>query len=175
MILLDVHFSLTQDTAPNMKMQPQNGFLIRAFRGDMRDKELLRLIPFLAFLANNEDVRPVREWAKKFSKEPQIKYVDRDANPLILNRPKFIECLVKNLIDKEVKKLKIVSSGISASLSNKTKSLGRQKQVRVANFEEILENKQNTQNTSLHAKLLDDTDSEDEGQGVDLDLDGAYE
>jgi ATP-dependent helicase YprA (DUF1998 family) len=148
-----------------MKMQPQNGFLIRAFNGDMRDKELLRLTPFLAFMSNLDDVRPVREWAKKFRKEPQLKYVDKDSNELTLNRPKFIDCLVRNLVEREVKKLKIVSCSKSASRSIQSKSVGK---LKVKNFDELLDTKPDT---SLHAQLLD-TESEDDEES---DIDDAYE
>lgn len=145
-----------------MKMQPQNGFLIQAFYGDMRDKELLRLTPFLAFLANLDDVRPVREWAKKFRKEPKLKYVDREGTELILNRPKFIDCLVRNLIDREVKKLKIVSK-------TRSTTSGSDRRSKKQKFENILDSKQHT---SLHAKLLD-TDSDEDSK--DDDLEEAYE
>lgn len=147
-----------------MKMQPQNGFLIQAFYGDMRDKELLRLTPFLAFLANLDDVRPVREWAKKFRKESKLKYVDREGTELVLNRPKFIDCLVRNLVDREVKKLKIVSK-------TRSTTSGSDRNSKKKRFENILDSKQHT---SLHAKLLD-TDSDDDSKDGDDDLEEAYE
>lgn len=49
-ILIDV-IVLDQNSTLSFKINPENGLLVRSFFSDSRDKELIRLMPLLIFLA----------------------------------------------------------------------------------------------------------------------------
>jgi RNA polymerase II subunit A small phosphatase-like protein len=56
------------DNSPNsFLLQPENAFHIRNFFEDKSDVELYELGPFLEFLSNVDDVRPIESWRKKYS------------------------------------------------------------------------------------------------------------
>ena len=80
-----------------MKLQPQNGFVMKSFFGDLRDKELMRIIPFLVFLSELDDVRTVKSWFKQFNENPEIEYKDRMGEYKVLKRNEFIEFIVNQL------------------------------------------------------------------------------
>jgi len=71
-ILLDVSLiniiQHAQNSEQSFMMQKPNGLLVKSFfHDDELDDELVRLIPFLRFLARVDDVRPVAELQRKFS------------------------------------------------------------------------------------------------------------
>lgn len=80
-----------------MKLQPQNGLLIKSFFSDSRDKELMRLIPFLVFLSNLDDVRIVKDWYKQFNYLPEVTYKDKNGELKKLKRSDFIKFVVDNV------------------------------------------------------------------------------
>lgn len=96
-IFIDVSPLLTKDTAYCMKLQPQNGLVIKPFYLEMRDKELMRLIPLLTFLSGVENVRTVKEWARKFVSEESFEYTDRKGVDKLLKRTEFIQFVTNRL------------------------------------------------------------------------------
>lgn len=88
---------LIDDTAQCMKLQPHNGLVIKSFYMDMRDKELMRLMPFLVFLSEVDDARTVRDWFRKFNEEEKIPYKDKNRNSKILNRDHFLKYVVDKI------------------------------------------------------------------------------
>ena len=88
---------ILDDTAQCMKMQPQNGLVIKSFYLDMRDKELIRLMPFLVFLSEMDDLRTVKTWFNKFNDEDHISYTDRHKVCKILNRNDFLKEVVEKI------------------------------------------------------------------------------
>lgn len=80
-----------------MKLQPQNGLVIKSFNSDMRDKELMRIMPLLVFLSDMKDVRTVRDWNKKFNEDSFIDYVDRNGEEKKLNRNSFLKFVVDKI------------------------------------------------------------------------------
>ena len=69
-----------------MKLQPRNGFIIKSFYMDMRDKELVRVMPLLVMLSEVNDVRTVRDWSKKFQSNEMIEYTDLKGENRIVDR-----------------------------------------------------------------------------------------
>ena len=88
---------LVDDTAQCMKLQPQNGLIIKSFFADLHDKELIRLIPLLVFLAEVDDVRTVRDWNCKFKEQEKIFYTSLDGEPTVLFRNSFLKTVVNKL------------------------------------------------------------------------------
>lgn len=88
---------LIDDTAQCMKLQPHNGLIIKSFYMDMRDKELIRLMPLLVFMSGLDDVRTVRDWFRKFNEEEQIPYIDTFGNSRILHRDNFLKYVVDKI------------------------------------------------------------------------------
>lgn len=88
---------LVDDTAQCMKPQPENGLIIKSFFTDMKDKELIRLIPLLVFLADVEDVRTVRDWATKFKEHSEISYIRLNGEHSLLHRNTFLKNAVNKL------------------------------------------------------------------------------
>lgn len=88
---------LLDDTAQCMKLQPHNGLVIKSFYMDMRDKELMRLMPLLVFLSEVDDVRVVRDWFIKFNEEEHIEYNDRNGETKMLNRNSFLKYVVEKI------------------------------------------------------------------------------
>lgn len=80
-----------------MKLQPQNGFLIKPYRTDSRDKELIRIIPFLVFLSDLDDVRIVRDWSKTFITEEEIDYTNILGEMKTIQKTEFIKYIVQKL------------------------------------------------------------------------------
>ena len=80
-----------------MKLQPHNGLIIKSFFMDMRDKELIRIIPLLVFMAELDDMRTVRDWAKKFNEESMIEYQDKKGIEKLLNRNSFLKFVVDKI------------------------------------------------------------------------------
>ncbi|CAD8076810.1 unnamed protein product [Paramecium sonneborni] len=54
--------------------QPENGFLIKDFISDKNDKELDQLLPFLIWLSQQSDVRPVSKLYQQFILNNQISH-----------------------------------------------------------------------------------------------------
>jgi uridine kinase len=77
-----------------MKLQPKNGMIIKSFYMDMRDKELMRIMPLLVFLSEMHDVRILRDWMVKFNDEPIIDYTDKLGEDKKLNRNAFLKYVV---------------------------------------------------------------------------------
>ncbi len=88
---------LIDDTAQCMKLQPHNGLVIKSFHMDMRDKELIRLIPLLVFLSEVRDVRTARDWSRKFNDEEEIAYYDRNGQSKVLCRNSFLKFVVEKI------------------------------------------------------------------------------
>lgn len=80
-----------------MKLQPHNGFLIKPYRTDSRDKELIRIIPFLVFLSDLDDVRIVRDWSKTFITEEEIDYTNILGEMKTIQKTEFIKYIVQKL------------------------------------------------------------------------------
>lgn len=80
-----------------MKLQPKNGLIIKSFYMDMRDKELMRIMPLLVFMSEMDDVRIVRDWAKKFNEEAIIPYTDKLGNDKKLSRNLFLKYVVDKI------------------------------------------------------------------------------
>lgn len=80
-----------------MKLQPRNGFIIRSFYMDMRDKELVRVIPLLVMLSEVYDVRIVRDWSKKFKEKEMIDYTDMSGSPKLIDRNELINYVVRKI------------------------------------------------------------------------------
>lgn len=95
-ILIDVP-QAHQDNSHSMKLQPQNGLLIKSFFSDSRDKELMRLAPFLVFLSDLDDVRVVKDWYRQFNYLPELAYTDRAGKPRKLRRPELIRFVADSL------------------------------------------------------------------------------
>lgn len=64
---------------------------------DMRDKELIRIMPLLVFLSEMNDVRIVRDWMAKFNDEPIIDYRDKYHEDKKLNRNLFLKYVVDKI------------------------------------------------------------------------------
>lgn len=64
---------------------------------DMRDKELIRIMPLLVFLSEMNDVRIVRDWMVKFNDEPIIDYRDKCNEDKKLNRNLFLKYVVDKI------------------------------------------------------------------------------
>lgn len=88
---------LLDDTAQCMKLQPQNGLVIKSFYMDMRDKELMRLMPFLVFLSELDDIRIVRDWFRVFNDQEKIHYTDKKGHQRVLNRNAFLKYSVDKI------------------------------------------------------------------------------
>lgn len=110
-----------------MKLQPQNGLVIKSFNSDMRDKELMRIMPLLVFLSDMEDVRIVRDWTKHFNEEPYIDYIDRFSQEKKLNRNNFLKYVVDKI---HTEHLDLVFHGANGDknvvISPYKKSIGKQ-------------------------------------------------
>jgi len=120
-ILIDVPHG-DQDNSHSMKMQPQNGLLIKSFFSDSRDKELMRLIPFLVFLSDLDDMRIVKDWNKQFNYLPEISYKDRNGSPRKLKRTEFIRFVMDSVhleyqahIDSAVSKTSSLSKNLESA------------------------------------------------------------
>lgn len=68
------------------RKQPLNGLHIKNYFFDTQDNELPRFTPFLKFLSNLSDVRPVSEWLQKFEKAGKFSYLSRRGQRLIYVR-----------------------------------------------------------------------------------------
>ena len=88
---------LIDDTAQCMKLQPHNGLVIKSFYMDMRDKELIRLMPLLVFLSEVDDVRTVRDWFRKFNDQDNIAYTDKRGEAKVLSRNSFLKYVVEKI------------------------------------------------------------------------------
>lgn len=88
---------LLDDTAQCMKLQPENGLVIKSFFSDLKDKELIRLIPVLTFLADVQDVRTVRDWHTKFKEKEEFPYLKLNGEQSILHRNAFLKSVVNKL------------------------------------------------------------------------------
>lgn len=64
---------------------------------DMRDKELMRIMPLLVFLSELDDVRVVRDWMHKFNEEPKLEYINRDGEEKVLSRNTFLKYVVDKI------------------------------------------------------------------------------
>lgn len=80
-----------------MKLQPQNGLIIKSFFMDRRDKELIRLIPLLILLSEVDDVRTVRDWTLKFKDQTKFTYRKVTGESVVLSRNGFLKSVVNKL------------------------------------------------------------------------------
>lgn len=64
---------------------------------DMRDKELIRLMPLLVFLSEVDDVRTVRDWFRKFNDQDNIAYTDKRGEVKVLCRNSFLKYVVEKI------------------------------------------------------------------------------
>eukprot|EP00331_Platyophrya_macrostoma_P001920 CAMPEP_0176423594 /NCGR_PEP_ID=MMETSP0127-20121128/10368_1 /TAXON_ID=938130 /ORGANISM="Platyophrya macrostoma, Strain WH" /LENGTH=341 /DNA_ID=CAMNT_0017804557 /DNA_START=21 /DNA_END=1046 /DNA_ORIENTATION=- len=78
---------LIDDSAVHVENQPYNILIVKKFQGQVKDKELQRITPFLKALANVPDVRPVSENFIQFKREAKAKAkADSTADTSILTK-----------------------------------------------------------------------------------------
>lgn len=64
---------------------------------DMRDKELIRVIPLLVMLSEMLDVRTVRDWSKVFQTQETIEYMDWEGSERAIDRNQLINYVVRKI------------------------------------------------------------------------------
>ncbi len=64
---------------------------------DMRDKELIRVIPLLVMLSEMLDVRTVRDWSKVFKTQETIEYIDWEGHERAIDRNHLINHVVRRI------------------------------------------------------------------------------
>ena len=77
--------------AHNAKYSPENMLLIRGWRNDPEDKELLKLLPFLKFMSGVKDVRSVTKWQETFTQNDCLQVKQAPCGPVHVCRSKLIK------------------------------------------------------------------------------------
>ncbi|KAM3141148.1 hypothetical protein pb186bvf_006753 [Paramecium bursaria] len=67
---------IIDNSITSFQLQPNNAIHIKNFFDDPSDTELFDLMPFLQFVVNIQDVRPVRQYLRKFNKHEQFVYMN---------------------------------------------------------------------------------------------------
>lgn len=98
-ILMDVD-AIDKNSTLSFKINPENGLLVRSFFSDSRDKELIRLMPLLIFLAEVRlfkqvyDVREVQDWATTFSEDQFIAFINNKEQENVINKSDYLRDII---------------------------------------------------------------------------------
>lgn len=85
---------LVDNSNLSFRIHPENGLLVRSFFSDSRDKELIRLMPLLIFLAEVYDVREVQDWAATFSEDQFIAFINNKEQENVINKSDYLKDII---------------------------------------------------------------------------------
>ncbi|KAL4446924.1 hypothetical protein ABPG74_014896 [Tetrahymena malaccensis] len=77
---------IVDNSETSFLFQPENAIQISNFFQDDNDRELFRMLPFLQFLSEVQDVRTTKSWMEKYLNQDYIEYINMKGEHIRFNK-----------------------------------------------------------------------------------------
>ncbi|KAL4495660.1 hypothetical protein ABPG72_014129 [Tetrahymena utriculariae] len=127
---------IVDNSETSFLFQPENAIQISNFFQDDSDRELYRMIPFLQFLSEVQDVRTTKSWMEKYLNQDYIEYINMRGEHIRFN---------KRLQLKKQRSLLQQEGSTVALMQQQAASISR-------DDSQVMINQISTQNTNINSK-----------------------
>ncbi|EAS00600.2 NLI interacting factor-like phosphatase (macronuclear) [Tetrahymena thermophila SB210] len=127
---------IVDNSETSFLFQPENAIQISNFFQDDNDRELFRMLPFLQFLSEVQDVRTTKSWMEKYLNQDYIEYISMKGEHIRFN---------KRLQLKKQRSLLQHEGSTVALMQQQTASISR-------DDSQVMINQISTKNTNINSK-----------------------